>query len=85
MQFSTLVDNVVEDKGRLNAINDLLARKMAGLELNQGPRDLVISGFLEEELNRMEQQGFKKHVQRCPVELLNDLFLDVVNPSFRKR
>ena len=46
MQFSILLDSVVEDDKLRNSVNDLLARKMAGQELDDGPRDPVISEFL---------------------------------------
>ncbi len=73
-EFSRLLDKVVADTDLRRAIDDLLIRKMAGQELDDGPRDSTISNFLEQELTRMEQKGFEKRVQHCPVTKLNALF-----------
>jgi len=72
----------VEDIALRLAVDNLLARKMAGQELDDGPRDPVISKFLEGELTRMEQQSFEKRVQRCSVEKLNRLFVEVLEESW---
>jgi predicted nucleotidyltransferase len=77
-EFSRLLDSVVTDVELRREIDDLLICKMAGQELDDGPRNPVISEFLEQELARMEEQGFEKRVQRCSVEKLDGLFLDVL-------
>ena len=79
MEFSILVDALIKNKNLKNSINDLLAKKMAGDELDNGPRDPVLSHFLETQLERMTDQDFGKRVQQCPVEELNKLFFEVVN------
>ena len=79
MQFSLLVDAVVTDPALLNSIKTLLARKAAADELGLGPRDPVLSRFLESQLEHMSKQGFEKQKQQCPVETLNWLFLTSVN------
>ncbi len=78
MEFSILVDNIVKDPALRKSINHLLARKMAGDELDMGPRDPVLSTFLEYQLERLADQEFAKQIQLCPVEILNGLFLEAL-------
>ena len=53
MPFDALVQRMVTDPHLLSAIAELKRRKMAGDELDRGPRDHVISAFLERELDRL--------------------------------
>ncbi|MCF8074779.1 MAG: nucleotidyltransferase domain-containing protein [Desulfotignum sp.] len=78
MEFSMLVDTIVKGHALRKSINDLLVRKMAGDELDMGPRDPVLSAFLEYQLARLADQDFGKQIQRCPVEILNGLFLEAL-------
>ncbi|HDZ15579.1 hypothetical protein LCGC14_1792350 [marine sediment metagenome] len=50
MEFSKLVERVVDNVNVLQAINDLVRRKRAGEELDRGPRIPAISNFLDKEL-----------------------------------
>ena len=43
------------------------------------PRDSILSSFIESELDRMAEQRFQKRVKKCPVAVLNRLFVSVVN------
>jgi predicted nucleotidyltransferase len=54
MEFSRLVDRVVEDGPLKDEIGLLLKAKIGGAELDRGPRNQVISDFLEQELQRLE-------------------------------
>lgn len=56
MVFQVMVDRLVEDSGLRGAIANLLARKMRGEELAQGPRDPLISSFLDEQLERLKPE-----------------------------
>ena len=85
MQFSLLVDAVVTDPALLNSIKTLLARKAAADELGLGPRDPVLSRFLESRLERMSKQGFEKQKQQCPVGVLNRLFFETVKNHNQER
>lgn len=78
MEFSILVDKIVKNPALRKSINDLLVRKMAGDELDMGPRDQVLSSFLEYQLERLAGQDFGKQIQRCPVEILNGLFREAL-------
>lgn len=55
MLFDDLVEAVAEEASLRSAIADLLARKKAGDELDRGPKDLVLSRFIDEELARLEK------------------------------
>jgi len=57
MEFDKLVDGIVEDAGLRREIDDLLDRKRAGAELDKGPRNPVLSGFLENELARLRAEA----------------------------
>lgn len=53
MRFEQLLDRVCPAGGLRGEINALLARKMAGDELAEGPRIPAISEFIESELSRL--------------------------------
>lgn len=53
MPFDALVQRMVTDHHLQSAIEELKRRKMAGDELDRGPRNEVISAFLERELDRL--------------------------------
>ena len=78
MQFSLLVDEVVTDPALFNSIKTLLSLKASSDELGLGPRDPVLSQFLESQLTRMTEQEFEKQKQRCPVKELNRLFFETI-------
>ena len=54
MEFGKLVDRVVTDVEVRSEIDMLLDAKRAGAELDKGPENRVISGFLEQQLSRLE-------------------------------
>lgn len=54
MEFGKLVERCVISNELRNSINTLLARKMAGQELDRQPRIGIISEFVESELQRLE-------------------------------
>lgn len=78
-EFSRLVDGVVESANLRQAISDLVALKLAGNELDQGPPIPVISNFIESELERMEASEFDKRVGECPSEDLDNLFREALD------
>lgn len=53
MRFSSLTEALVDDPKLSAAIADLLVRKIAGDELESGPRISAISDFVEEQLARL--------------------------------
>jgi len=55
MQFSRLVDGVLYETVVRNALDELVARKQAGEELDVAPPVAVLSHFVEHELARLER------------------------------
>jgi predicted nucleotidyltransferase len=55
MEFQILLDRIVAVPGLLTEINALLESKRAGVETGVGPRNAIISSFLETELARLEK------------------------------
>ncbi len=73
-EFRHLVESILPSGKLRGAIDDLIARKLAGAELDLGPRIPVISDFIEKELERHEVAKFKKIPGFHSFEPLNDLF-----------
>ena len=57
MEFDKLVDGIVENRDLRREIDDLLVRKRDGAELDKGPRNPVLSGYLEKELIRIRSEA----------------------------
>ena len=55
MLFDELVEGIVEDVDVRAAIANLLARKKAGDELDRGPKDVVLSRYIDAELASLEK------------------------------
>jgi predicted nucleotidyltransferase len=73
-EFQALVEAVVESDELRQEIAGLLAAKKEGEELDRGPRNPVISDFIDRQLARMEDEQFDKRVKKCPVDTLNEVF-----------
>jgi len=76
-EFGKLVDRVVEDVDLGREIEALLAKKRAGAELDRGPRNPVLSGFLENELGRLRAAAQPPSQTRDPARL-DRLFVDIL-------
>lgn len=76
-EFQKLVDAVVDDEASRGAIDRLLAAKKAGEELRKGPRNEVISSFVERELSRFTAAKLAPAKTRSP-EALNRLFVETL-------
>ena len=73
IEFSALVDRVVEDADLKVAIEDLVEHKKTGEELDRGPRIPVISEFLDREIPRLSaKRGLSS--TRSSVEPLDEIF-----------
>lgn len=77
MEFDQLVDRIVEDADLRREIDELLLRKRAGAELDKGPRNPILSGFLEEELSRLRAEAQPPAKTRNPATL-DRLFLEML-------
>jgi len=71
--FNILVQRLVQDPVLLGDIQILLQKKMAGAELQSGPRIESISSFIEAELLRFAGMERAREA-RAPISVLDDLF-----------
>jgi predicted nucleotidyltransferase len=71
------VERVVDDAILRSESDALLVKKRAGAELGGSPRNPVLSGFLEQELNRLQAKTLPPARTRDPSRL-DRLFIDVL-------
>jgi predicted nucleotidyltransferase len=74
IEFQKLVDATLNDPVLITAIRDLVSAKMAGAELDQGPRIPAISDFITVEMTRLEQTAYGRPDVAPEVANLNELF-----------
>jgi uncharacterized protein len=74
LEFSVLVEALITSPLLKAEIDELLARKKAGEELAQGPRNPIISAFLEQELVRLEQVKLPPTLPERDLAPLNEFF-----------
>lgn len=79
IEFGKLLDATVSDPAVRTAIDELLAAKRSGAELDRGPRIPAISDFIEREMARLEQTRSRRLSPAPPVEALNELFRITLN------
>ena len=79
MAFDELVDRMIADTTLKAAIHRLRARKMAGDELDRGPRDAVIHAFLERELARLASVQLPPPASKATLDEADALFRSVLN------
>lgn len=77
IEFGKLVEGVVTDTALSREIDELLRLKRSGAELDKGPRNPVISDFLDQELARLRDDIAAPPGTRDPA-LLDELFLTVL-------
>jgi len=77
IEFAKLVDRVVTDGSLRNEIDSLLAKKRAGMELDRGLRNPILSGFLEDELNRLRAEKPSPPQTKDP-DILDRLFIEIL-------
>jgi predicted nucleotidyltransferase len=69
MRFDELVVGVVEDADVRAAIANLVARKRAGDELDRGPKDIVLSRYIDAEIASLEHIQPEEEPAPDPAEL----------------
>jgi len=77
IEFGKLIDGVVDDADLRHEIDELLVKKRAGAELDRGPRNPILSGFLEEELTRLRAAAQPPAKTRDPATL-DHLFVSIL-------
>ena len=83
-QFSILVERLVPSGAVREAIDDLVKQKLAGQELDQGPRIPGISDFLDEQLSRLSAAHERLPSTRDP-NRLDDLFVSLLLETYGDR
>lgn len=78
MEFGVLVEALVDDAAVLAAIDDLLALKRAGAEVQKGPRLPILDAFVEAELDHHGNTTRLEPVPQVDIERLNALFRDAL-------
>jgi len=74
MEFSVLLDRLMKRGTVRRSIDELLIKKSAGVEMDEGPRIAPIHSFIEEELKRLDRKFFGKRARDPNIERLNNLF-----------
>ena len=77
IEFGKLVDRIVGDAELRTEIEGLLQAKRRGAELHRGPKNPVISGFLERELERLQAKTQAPPKTKDP-GTLDRLFVDIL-------
>lgn len=77
-EFGVLVERLIADAELRRAIDDLIAQKRAGAELDAGQRIEPISHFIEQELIYWENQPVPMTTGRGETNELNRLFREAV-------
>jgi predicted nucleotidyltransferase len=77
IEFGKLVDRVVVDQRLRSEIESLLEAKRSGAELDYGPRNHIISDFLEREFVRLQAETQTPAKTRDPATL-DRLFVDIL-------
>lgn len=82
IEFHRLLDATVTDPGLRSAIDGLLSAKIAGNELDEGPRIPVISEFIEQELGKFESREVSRRAAVPAIEELDVLFREILDESW---
>ena len=77
IEFGKLVDRLIIDAELRSEIEALLKAKREGEELDHGPRNSVISDFLERELDRLQTET-QSPPKTKDAAVLDRLFLDIL-------
>ena len=77
IEFGKLVDRVVIDGSLRSEIDCLLEAKRNGSELDRGPRNDVISDYLERELGRLQAET-QPPAKTRDIATLDGLFVDIL-------
>ena len=85
MEFQKLLASQVSDRKIENEIQSLLARKMAGEELNEEPKIQILNDFLGQRINYYnEYVGSLGRTKHPDTILLNELFKQTIIEAWEK-
>jgi len=82
IEFSRLVDVIVDDPELRGAIDDLVEMKRTGNELDEGPPIPRLSAFIEHELKRVEAVALNRREGAPPVAELDAVFRTTLNRAW---
>lgn len=82
MEFGVLVNAIIEDQELKATINDLIARKRDGCELDDGPKIPRISDFIAREIERLEKKVVDHSEHKPTTDKLNEVFRASVNEAW---
>ncbi|MGG2016956.1 nucleotidyltransferase domain-containing protein [Bacillus sp. S10(2024)] len=85
VEFEKLRNGLSLDTALLQAIEELLEKKKAGVELDVGPRITLLNEFLEEQITYYEE--YVKSLEKksvTDIEKLNVLFQDLLQQSWKE-
>lgn len=77
IEFGRLVEKTVASARLRREIDTLLRRKMAGEELDQGPRNRVVAAFLDQQMQRLRADIQPQPETRDPA-ILDQVFVDLL-------
>lgn len=77
IEFSTLVDRLIDPSPLKQSIEQLVDRKRAGAELDKGPRIAAISDFLDQEIERLAGKA-ELPATHIPVSSLDRAFQEIL-------
>ena len=75
--FNVLVQKIIVEPKLKSEISKLLELKMAGAELDEGPKIEIINKFIEQELNRFDHKTVVSNNRKSSTEKLDQLFLSL--------
>jgi len=85
MEFQELLDSQVPDQKVKTEIQNLLARKMAGEELNEEPKVQILNDFLEQKINYYNEYVKSLEQSNPPdTEKLDELFKQTIYEAWDK-
>ncbi len=80
-EFDLLVKRIVKNRALQKAIENLLAQKKEGRELDNGPRIPEISDFIDSELSRLSAENQRPPNAKDP-GTLDSLFVDILVETY---
>jgi predicted nucleotidyltransferase len=82
MEFERLANEVISHNDVREAITHLLQSKVAGEELDRGPKIAALSNFIESELNRHANANVTRRRPVAKIEPLSQVFREVLRAAW---
>jgi len=84
MEFEILLESQVQDLDVKREISNLMERKIAGEELNEEPKNLILNAFLVEKINFYKNYIKTSEASKEPsTQLLNELFIQTLEEAWQ--